>query len=257
VAESNADIRKTKQERTMNLNRLFILGALAFLASCATADRVKALEEKVASLEEKIESVAKSGGKAKPKDEKAEKAAAALYEAIGKAVRDGDTAGAKTKLAEMKKKYSSTTAYRRARKIERELEVIGKAAPPSLDVEKWYTAEATIDFASDKPTLLVFWEIWCPHCRREVPKMQATWDKYKGKIQMVGLTKITRSATEEKVTEFLKENKVSYPTAKENGDLSKHFNVSGIPAAAVVKGGKIVWRGHPGRLSDEMIEGWL
>ena len=46
-------------------------------------------------------------------------------------------------------------------------------------------------------------------------------------------------------------------TAKENGDLSKHFNVSGIPAAAVVKGGKIVWRGHPGRLSDDMINGWL
>ena len=241
----------------MTLSRLLTLGAIAFLAGCATADRVKALEEKVASLEEKIETVAKSGGKAAPKDEKAEKAAAALYEEIGKAVRSGDTAGAKAKLGEMKKKYSSTTAYRRARKIEKELEVIGKPAPGSLEVEKWYTSESKIDFASDSPTLLVFWEIWCPHCRREVPKMQATWDKYKGKIQMVGLTKITRSATEEKVIEFIKDNKVTYPTAKENGDLSKHFNVSGIPAAAVVKGGKIIWRGHPGRLSDDMIDGWL
>ena len=50
---------------------------------------------------------------------------------------------------------------------------------------------------------------------------------------------------------------MTYPTAKENGDLSKHFNVSGIPAAAVVKGGKVVWRGHPGRLNDSMIDGWL
>ena len=58
-------------------------------------------------------------------------------------------------------------------------------------------------------------------------------------------------------TEFIKDNKVTYPTAKENGDLSKHFNVSGIPAAAVVKGGKIIWRGHPGRLNDSMIDGWL
>ena len=241
----------------MNLNRMFILGALAFLAGCATADRVKALEEKVASLEEKIEEVAKSGGKAAPTDEKAEKAAAGLYEAIGKAVRDGKIDDAKAKLSELKKKYSNTTAYRRARKIERELEVIGKASPTALAVEKWYTNEVKIDLASDTPTLLVFWEIWCPHCRREVPKMQETWTKYEGKIQMVGLTKITRSATEEKVIEFLAENKVTYPTAKENGDLSKHFNVSGIPAAAVVKGGKIVWRGHPGRLSDEMINGWL
>jgi len=241
----------------MNLNRMLILGALAFLAGCATADRVKALEEKVTSLEEKIEEVAKSGGKAAAPDEKAEKAAAALYEDIGKAVRDGKTEVAKKKLTEMKKKYSNTTAYRRARKIERELEVIGKAAPTAFDVEKWYTGETKIDLASDTPTLLVFWEIWCPHCRREVPKMQQTWDKYQGKIQMVGLTKITRSATEEKVIEFIGENKVTYPTAKENGDLSKHFNVSGIPAAAAVKGGKIIWRGHPGRLTDEMIDGWL
>ena len=241
----------------MNLNRLLTLGAFALLAGCATADRVKALEEKVTALEEKVEAVAKSGGKAAPKDEKAEKAASALYEAIGKAVRSGDTADAKAKLAEMKKKYSNTTAYRRAKKIERELEVIGKAAPDSLTVEKWFTSESKIDFSSDTPTLLVFWEIWCPHCRREVPELQKTWDKYKGKIQMVGLTKISRSATEEKVTEFIKDNKVTYPTAKENGDLSKHFNVSGIPAAAVVKGGKVVWRGHPGRLNDSMIDGWL
>jgi thioredoxin-like negative regulator of GroEL len=241
----------------MNLNRMFILGALAFLAGCVSPDRVKALEEKVASLEETVEEVKKSGGKAAPADEKAEKAAASLYEDIGKAVRDGKIDVAKDKLKQLKSKYSNTTAYRRARKIERELEVIGKPAPKSFDVEKWYTTESKIDLASDTPTLLVFWEVWCPHCRREVPKMQGTWDKYQGKMQMVGLTKITRSATEEKVTEFIAENKVTYPTAKENGDLSKHFNVSGIPAAAVVKGGKIVWRGHPGRLSDDMIKGWL
>ena len=50
----------------MNLRRLLTFGALALLAGCATADRVKALEEKVASLEEKVEEVAKSGGKAAP-----------------------------------------------------------------------------------------------------------------------------------------------------------------------------------------------
>ena len=88
----------------MNLKRILTLGAFALLASCATTDQVKELEEKVATLEEKVETLAKSGGKAAPKDEKAEKAAASLYEEIGKAVRSGDTDGAKTKLAEMKKK---------------------------------------------------------------------------------------------------------------------------------------------------------
>ena len=73
---------------------------------------------------------------------------------------------------------------------------------------------------------------------------------------MVGLTKLSRSSTEEKVLEFIKDNNVSYPTAKEDGERSKHFNVSGIPAAAVVKDGKVIWRGHL-VMTDTMIDGWL
>ena len=114
------------------------------------------------------------------------------------------------------------------------------------------------NLASDKTILLVFWEVWCPHCKREVPKIEEIYNNYKGKgLQVVGLTKINRSATEDSVQAFITEKKLSYPMAKEDGGLSTHFGVSGVPAAAVVKGGKVVWRGHPVRLTTEMIEAWL
>jgi hypothetical protein len=29
--------------------------------------------------------------------------------------------------------------------------------------------------------------------------------------------------------------------------------VTGIPAAAVVKGGKVIWRGHPAQLTDDVL----
>ena len=74
---------------------------------------------------------------------------------------------------------------------------------------------------------------------------------------MVGLTKLTRGKSKEEAMSFLQEKNVTYPVAKESGDLSKHFNVSGIPAAAVVKDGTIVWRGHPGSLDDGTLEGFL
>jgi thiol-disulfide isomerase/thioredoxin len=240
----------------MSLNRLSTLALATVLGGCATADQVQQLEAKVADLEEKVAAIG-TGGKA-PKDEKAEKAASELYQKLTKDVTDGNIDGAKKKLAKLKSKYASTTAYRRAKKTEKELEVIGKDAPASLNVEKWLANETSIDFGSNSPTLLVFWEVWCPHCKREVPKMQKVYDTFSPQgLQMVGLTKITRSATDESVDAFIAENNLSYPTAKENGDLSKAFNVSGIPAAAMVKGGKIVWRGHPGRLTDDMIKGWL
>ena len=72
-------------------------------------------------------------------------------------------------------------------------------------------------------------------------------------MDIVGLTRLTRDKSPEEVDAFLKENKVTYPVAKENGKVAQHFAVSGIPAAALVKDGTIVWRGHPGRLSDETI----
>ena len=235
--------------------------AAAFLGGCATTEQFQALEEKVASLEEKVDTLEKSKGAAggEAVDPKQEEAAKALYEEITGLVQKGDMMTAKVKAGDLEKKYAATTTYKRARKLVAELEVVGNPVPAnwSTSVEKWYQGEGEVDLMTGT-TLLVFWEVWCPHCRREVPELKATYESFKGKgLDVVGLTKITRSATEEKVLEFMKEQTVSYPTAKENGDLSKAFNVSGIPAAAVVKDGKIIWRGHPARLNDEMLNTFL
>ena len=76
-------------------------------------------------------------------------------------------------------------------------------------------------------------------------------------LNIVGLTKITKSSTEAKVTQFIETNGLQFPIAKERGDLSQYFGVSGIPAAAVVKDGTIIWRGHPNGLNDALIQAWL
>lgn len=244
--------------------------ATVLLTGCATADQVKELKEQVNTLQAKVDALekappakaptnAKAGADADADvDKEAETAAQALLKDLQELMGKGEIDQAKAKLTELGQKYSATRTYRRAQKLGAELEVYGKDAPASLKVDEWFIGDASAVNFSKGTTLLVFWEVWCPHCKREVPNLQKTYDTYKGKgLQMVGLTKLTRSSTKEKVTDFLKENNVTYPIAKENGDLSQHFNVSGIPAAAVVKDGKVVWRGHPARMSNEMLEGWL
>ena len=128
----------------------------------------------------------------------------------------------------------------------------------AVESENFRQFSGKIGFLSDGTTLLVFWEEWCPHCKREVPKMQALYSGLKDDgLQVVGLTKITRSSTEEKVTSFIAEKEIAYPVAKETGELSQYFNVSGIPAAAVLKDGKVVWRGHPAQLNEAKLKAWL
>ena len=244
--------------------RLSLLFSALMMSACATADQVKDLSDKIDTLTEKIDKLEKSGGakaataKTAQVDQAAEKAAGELLKKMQESIKNDQIAAAKATLAELNTKYGSTRTARRAAKMGKELEVFGKAAPTSFDVEEWMIGNAgNVNLASGT-TLLVFWEIWCPHCKREVPELQATFEKYSSKgLQMVGLTKMSRNKSKEEVMSFLQDKKVSYPIAKENGKLSSHFNVSGIPAAAVVKDGKIVWRGHPARLDDAKLEGWL
>ncbi len=248
----------------MNLRPLLLAAAL--LGGCATADQVDQLNQRIDELEKKVDAQAAAGAKAAPAakaakggaDSEKESAGDALLKEVAEAMRAGDFDTAKTKMASLEKDYGDTLAYRKARKLNAELQVIGKDAPPEWKIEKWYQGEGDIALDNQGTTLVVFWESWCPHCQREVPKLEATFESLGPQgLKMIGLTKVTKSSTDEKVEEFIKDKGVKYPIAKEDGALSSYFNVSGIPAAAVVKDGKIVWRGHPARLDEDKLKSWL
>jgi len=246
-----------------------LVGALALVTLPATAQdtadlekRIDALEKKLATLEKNlyqrlsaIETQVRQGANTpNPLEGEAQQS----YANISRLVAEGKIDEAKAEMTEFNKKYAATETAKRARRLGDELAVVGKSAPPEWGIEKWFQGESKVDLASDKTTLLIFWEVWCPHCQREVPKAEAIYEALGDDgLQVVALTRITKSATEEKVTAFLTENGVGYPVAKENGTVSQYFNVSGIPAAAVLKGGKVVWRGHPARLNEEMLKAWL
>jgi thiol-disulfide isomerase/thioredoxin len=136
--------------------------------------------------------------------------------------------------------------------------VVGKPTPEEWHIEKWFQGEGEVDLDGSKTTLLVFWELWCPHCRRELPRLQKMWDDHKALgLQVVGVTRVTRTSTDDGVRAFLSKSSIAYPVAKVDGKLAEYFQVTGIPAAALVKDGQIVWRGHPIRLTPQVLYRWL
>jgi len=219
---------------------------------------VAELESELAELKKQVEAAPKPAPSAKPGAKQPNpnaQAAAELFRAANALINSGNRDGAIEKLDELSTKYGDTPAAKNGAQLKRELLLVGKPAA-QMQVEKWYQGNVA---SMDKPTLLVFWELWCPHCKREVPKIEATYNTYKSKgLQVVGLTKQTRNTSDDKVQAFIQEKGVTYPIGREaQGAMSQNYAVSGIPAAAMVKDGKVVWRGHPGRLTNEMIEGWL
>jgi thiol-disulfide isomerase/thioredoxin len=239
--------------------RAFALISLAgsMLAACNTAE----LEKKVADLETRVKAVEDKGAAAPAAAPGAQPAAPQdppeameLYKAAAEAAAQGKPDEAKAKLQELQSKYGTSRPAQAGARLLAELSVVGKDIS-DLAVDEWYQGKASL--ADSKATLVVFWEVWCPHCKREVPKLEETYNKYKGEgLGVVGLTKLSRNKTPEEVKTFITENKVSYPMGKES-TMSDFFGVSGVPAAAVVKGGKVVWRGHPAQINDDMIKGWI
>jgi thiol-disulfide isomerase/thioredoxin len=186
-----------------------------------------------------------------------EQEALAAVRQVSVLVGEGKVNEAKLKLADIGARYRGTIAAGQVQGIAAELAVVGKNTPQRWGIDKWFQGQSQVDLAGDKPTLLVFWETWCPHCRDEVPKIQTLYTSHKDRgLQVLAVTK-AMNTTEATVKEFIASNALTYPIAQEDGSLSSYFNVTGIPAAAVVKGGKVVWRGSAAGVNEGLLSNWL
>lgn len=90
-----------------------------------------------------------------------------------------------------------------------------------------------------KVVLVNFWATWCPPCRKEMPDLQALYDKYKDQ----GFLVLSISDEEAvKVSPFIAERKISYPVLLDPGrKVNDAFIVEGIPKSFVYdREGKLV-----------------
>jgi peroxiredoxin len=90
-----------------------------------------------------------------------------------------------------------------------------------------------------KVVLVNFWATWCPPCRKEMPDLQALYDKYKDQ----GFVVLSISDEEAaKVQPFITERKISYPVLLDPGrKVDALFQVEGIPKSFVYnREGKLV-----------------
>ncbi len=219
-------------------------------------EKISILENRLAEQEKRLRKIEKQ---TEIRDKTAlEREAALVLRSIASSVKKADFSTARKQLATLMKEYGATQAMSRAYRYQREFLAIGKDAPKDFRVEKWFQGEHEPNLTGDHVSVLFFWEVWCPHCRREMPKIDDLYLNNKADgLNVIAITKVNKSATDEKVEEFIGNEGIQVPILKEDGSLSRGFFVSGVPAAAVVKGGKIIWRGHPMMLSEALVKSWL
>jgi peroxiredoxin len=90
-----------------------------------------------------------------------------------------------------------------------------------------------------KVVLVNFWATWCPPCRKEMPDLDALYQKFKDQ----GFVVLSISDEEAaKVSPFVAERKISYPVLLDPGrKVNEAFVVEGIPKSFVYdREGKLV-----------------
>jgi thiol-disulfide isomerase/thioredoxin len=218
---------------------------LLLLSGCASARRLDALEARLSELEAALGVGAEA--------ERAEAESMKLYEAASGALEAGRYDEARELLAALVARYGQTRAGQAAAQLAEEVAVLGQ--PSGELTATWLQGSATF---GDGVTVVVFWELWCPYCQRFVPELQALHEELGPEgVQFAGLTRMTRGATEADTLAFVAEHGLTYAFGVVPESMAERFAVTGIPAAAVVAKGEIVWRGHPNGLDAATLRQWI
>ena len=174
------------------------------------------------------------------------------FEAIGKLHSALETEQVKAQLVALGKQFPEVQKESAFTNMVAEILVIGKEAG-QLQVERWFQGSAGFDDAI--ATLVVFWESWCPHCQDDMPRIQQFYDNYLQQgLSVIGLTRVSETATVTSVIGFIAERDLTFPIAKVDDATADHFGVVAVPAAIIVKNGRVLWRGKPELLTDQTIK---
>ena len=103
-----------------------------------------------------------------------------------------------------------------------------------------------------KVTMVDFWATWCAPCRASMPRVQKVWQEYKPNgVELYSVdTDDPSPDRESQVSEFLLQNRLTFPVVLDDGTASQAFAIASLPTMLLLdRQGKIIWS-HVGALSD-------
>jgi len=101
------------------------------------------------------------------------------------------------------------------------------------------------DFKGRKPVYLKYWASWCQPCRKQMPHLQHTFEKYGDDIEVIAVN-ISMNDTADAIKQTIDEFNLSLPVViDENSRLSQAFNLLATPYHILLDiNGNVVHKGH-------------
>jgi thiol-disulfide isomerase/thioredoxin len=124
--------------------------------------------------------------------------------------------------------------------------------PPFLVADLNGQTVSTAQFKG-KVIIVNFWATWCPPCREEIPELVALQEKYKDRLQIIGVS-MDEDATPAEVNAFAAKAGINYPIVMGKEIAKEYGGVPGLPTSFVVNEDGGVVQKHVGILQRDEIE---
>ena len=115
------------------------------------------------------------------------------------------------------------------------------APAPALDGKEWHNAVQALAWKDlrGKVVLLDFWATWCSPCVKKLPEVQALHEEFQGKgLVVIG---IHSQQGGEKLAEFVREHKLSFPILLDSGKTVERFLIESFPSYMLLdKRGRVI-----------------
>lgn len=125
------------------------------------------------------------------------------------------------------------------------LEVLHGQIPPETEL-------------ASRPTLVVFWNTWCPSCVHELVHFRDEYSNIKDAVNLLAVNLVKGERNEAELRQFLSEADLPYPVlADREGKATEAFTFRYIPASFLLDTGGNILHSRQGRLDVDTLMQWL
>src|SRR5581483_2369091 len=132
------------------------------------------------------------------------------------------------------------------------IRLTGAAKTFSLDDVRPGRPPVALESFRGKPVVLNFFGSWCPPCVRELPAQEAMAQRYRGRVQFVG---VTFNDARDSAPSLLDRSGVTYPAAFDTkSDLAYDYGIQGMPTTLFIGPDGNLLEGKKGEFSEPQLQ---